>query len=133
MSQENVERARKFVAAYNRRDVPLLAGMSTDDHEFRPLTAGTLESTVYRGHKGIATYFRDTEATWQAIRMEPREFRDLGGSILVVATLHGRGRTSGVDVELPFFGVLTLRGDKFAAVRAFATEEEALEAVGLRE
>ena len=133
MSRENVARARKLLTAFNRRDVAQLVRMTTDDYDFRPLTAGELESTVYRGHTGIAAYFRDTEATWKALRMEPREFRDLGDSILVVATLHGRGRKSEVDVELPFFGVLTLRGDKFAAAQAFATEEEALEAVGLRE
>ena len=65
--------------------------------------------------------------------MEPRELRDLGQSILFVAVLHGRGRGSGVDVELPFFGVLSLRADKFSSGRAFTTEAEALEAVGLSE
>jgi hypothetical protein len=31
MSQENVELARNAVAAFNRRDVPGLVGMVTDD------------------------------------------------------------------------------------------------------
>ena len=48
MSRENVERAKRLLAAFNRRDVARLVEMTTDDYEFTPLTAGTLEARPWR-------------------------------------------------------------------------------------
>ena len=129
MSQENVEFARTAVEAFNRRDIPALMALTTDDFEWITLTGGTIDSTVYKGAEGIDAYFRDTGAIWESIRVEPQEFRDLGETtVLVVSVLHARGIGSGVEVEAALCVLLRVRGDKIAAFWSFASEQEALNA-----
>jgi ketosteroid isomerase-like protein len=131
MSQESLALARNAVAAFNRRDVPALVEMVTDDFQWVTWT-GTVESTVYHGTGGLASYFRDSDV-WEILNLEVREFRDLGEKVLVVGTFHARGGGSGVEIHVPYYSAFFTSGGKLARVLSFRTEDEALEAVGLRE
>ena len=82
MSQENVVLARKVVSAFNRRDVPALVELTTDDFEWVTWT-GTVEPTVYHGADGLAGYFRDSDV-WEILTLDVQEFRDLGDKLVVV-------------------------------------------------
>src|SRR5919198_358577 len=115
MSQENVEVARNAVVAFNRRDVPALVELTTDDFQWVTWT-GTVEPTVYHGADGLSSYFRD-----------------LGERVLVAGTFHARGGGSGAEIHVPYFSAFFVRGGKLARVLSFRTEAEALEAAGLRE
>ena len=131
MSQETVNVARNAVAAFNRRDVPALVELTTDD--FRWVTwTGTVETTVYDGAEGLAGYFQDADV-WEVLNLDVQEFRDLGDKVLVVGMFHARGGGSGVEVRAPYYSAFFVREGKLARVLSFRTEEEALEAVGLRE
>ena len=57
MSEENVVLARNADAAFNRRDVPALIEMTTDDFQW-VAWPGTVQSTVYEGAEGLASYSR---------------------------------------------------------------------------
>jgi ketosteroid isomerase-like protein len=131
MARENVELARKVVAAFNRRDVPALIEMTTDDFEWVTWT-GTVEPTVYHGADGLASYFRDADV-WEILDLDVREFRDLGDKLLLVGTFHARGGGSGVEVHAPYYSAFFPREGKLARVLSFRTEGQALEAVGLAE
>ena len=131
MSQANVGLARNAVAAFNRRDVGALTEIVTDDFEWVTWT-GTIESTVYRGAGGLASYFRDSDV-WQVLNLEAQEFRDLGDEVLVVGMFHARGGGSGVEIHAPYYSAFFMTGGKLARVLSFRTEAEALQAVGLRE
>jgi ketosteroid isomerase-like protein len=131
MSQENVELARNAVAAFNRRDVPALVGMVTDDLQWVTWT-GTVEPTVYRGGSGLASYFRDADV-WEILNLEIQEFRDLGDEVLVVGMFHAQGGGSGVEIHAPYYSAFFMTGGKLARVLSFRTEAEALQAVRPRE
>jgi ketosteroid isomerase-like protein len=127
MSQENVMLARNAVAAYNRRDVPALAELMTDDFEWTTWT-GTVEPTVYRGRDGLTGYFRDADV-WEVLHLDAREFREVGDGVLVVGTLHARGGGSGVEIRAPYYAAFHMSGGKLERVLSFQTEAEALRAV----
>ena len=131
MSQETVEFARTVVAAFNRRDVPALVDMTTDDFKWATWT-GTVETTVYDGAKGLAGYFQDADV-WEVLNLDVEEFRDLGDQVLVVGMFYAKGRGSGVEVRAPYYSAFFVTEGKLARVLSFRTEEEALEAVGLGE
>ena len=131
MSQENVELARKAVAAFNRRDVPGLVEMVTDDFQWVTWT-GTVESTVYHGAEGLVSYFKDADV-WEVVNLDVEEFRDLGDEVLVVGMFHARGGGSGVEIHAPYYSAFFMTSGKLARVLSFRTEAEALEAVGLSE
>ena len=131
MSRENVLIAQNAVAAFNRRDVTGLVELTTDDFEWVTWT-GTVEHTAYQGAEGLARYFRDSDV-WELLQLEVREFRDLGDEVLVVGVFHARGGGSGVEIHAPYYSAFFTRGGKLARVLSFRTEDEALQAVGLRE
>jgi len=131
MSQENVVLARNAVAAFNRRDVPALVEMTTDDFQWVTWT-GTVESTVYDGAEGLVGYFQDADV-WEVLNLDAQEFRDLGDKVLVVGMFHARGGGSGAEVRAPYYSAFFFSEGKLARVLSFRTEDEALEAVGLRE
>jgi ketosteroid isomerase-like protein len=129
MPSENVELARRVVAAFNRRDVPALVEMTTDDFEWVTWT-GTVETTVYRGAEGLASYFRDADI-WHVLNLDIQEFRDLGDKLLVVGMFHARGGGSGAEVHTPYFSAFFTEGGRLKRVLAFRTEDQALEALNL--
>jgi ketosteroid isomerase-like protein len=131
MSQENVALARNVVAAFNRRDVPALVEMVTDDFEWVTWT-GAVQSTVYRGAAGLESYFRDADV-WEFLNLEVREFRDLGDEVFVVGVFHARGGGSGVEIHAPYYSAFFIRGGELARVLSFRTEAQALAAVDRRE
>ena len=131
MSEQNLLLARNAVAAFNRRDVPALVEMTTRDFQWVTWT-GTVESTVYDGAEGLATYFRDADV-WEVLDLDAQEFRDLGDRVLVIGMFHARGGGSGVEVHAPYYSAFFFSEGKLARVLSFRTEDEALAAVGLRE
>jgi ketosteroid isomerase-like protein len=131
VSHEHLALARDAVVAFNRRDVPALVELTTDDFQWVTWT-GTVEPTVYHGAEGLASYFRDSDV-WEVLNLDVQEFRDLGDRVLVAGTFHARGGGSGVDIHAPYFSAFFLRQGKLARVLSFRTEAEALEAAGLRE
>jgi ketosteroid isomerase-like protein len=131
MSQENVVLARNAVAAYNRRDVAALVEMIKDDFEWLTWT-GAVEHTIYRGADGLAEYFRDADV-WHVLNLDIQEYRDLGDRVFVVGTFHARGGGSGAEVHTPYYSAFYVSEGKLARVLSFRTEDEALQAAGLRE
>jgi hypothetical protein len=105
--------------------------MVTDDFQWVTWT-GTVESTVYDGAEGLAGYFLDADV-WEVLNLDAQEFRDLGDEVLVVGMFHARGGGSGVEVRAPYYSAFFVSEGKLARVLSFRTEDEALEAVGLRE
>jgi ketosteroid isomerase-like protein len=131
MSEEGVLLARNVVEAFNRRDVEALVEMITDDFEWVTWT-GTVEPTAYHGAEGLWSYFRDADV-WEVLNLDAREFRDLGDEVLVVGMFHARGGGSGVEIHAPYYSAFFTSGGKLARVLSFRTEDEALQAIGLRE
>ena len=130
MSQENLALARTVVAAFNRRDIPALVEMITDDFQWKTWT-GTVQTTVYHGAEGLASYFRDSDV-WEVLNLDVQEFRDLGDEVLVVGEFHARGGGSGVEIHAPYYSAFFVSGGKLARVLSFRTEAEALAAARRR-
>lgn len=134
MSRESVERVRRGIEAFNRRDAETLSALATDDVEWYPAFTGggIVEGAVYRGHDGIRGYLEDLGETWAEITIENLKLEDLGEQILVRADLRAIGRTSRLEITARIGAVYTFRGEKVAQARVYPEERRALEAVGLR-
>ena len=131
MSEANVALARKVVAAFNRRDVPALAAMVTDDFEWVTWTS-TVEHTAYHGAEGLASYFRDADV-WQVLNLDVEEYRDLGDEVLVVGRLPHPRRGQRRRIHAPYYSAFFIRGGELARVLSFRTEAGALAALGGRD
>ncbi|MEA2208211.1 MAG: hypothetical protein QOF54_688, partial [Solirubrobacteraceae bacterium] len=77
-------------------------------------------------------YVQDWLDTFEGITSVTEELLDAGDD-RVIAALHvtGRAKLSGVETELRYAVLYTLREGKIVRVREYATREDALKAAGL--
>jgi len=133
MSQEHVEVAKRFVDAFNRRDLNALMDTATPDVAFSPALAGTIDDNRFQGREGMRAYFADVDSAWEEFRLIVDEYRDLGDRVLTLGRLEGRGRGSGAAVDTPQGAVADIRDGKISCVRSYLDHGEALRAAGLTE
>jgi len=92
---------------------------------------GWPERQTYEGPEGTREFLTDWVSAWEDWRLEVRELIDAGDD--VVATLHqsGRSKTTGLEVDMDFAQVWTIKDGKQTRMRMYADPDEALRAVGL--
>ena len=133
MSGANVEIAKRANDAFNRRDVDAFMEFATSDIEFTAAMSGTVAGGSLRGREGIEALFADIRDTWEEHRMVIEEIRDLGERVLGLGRLEGRGKASGVSVDVPFAIISDLRDGKMWRSRTYLDHGEALRAAGLED
>src|SRR6476659_525558 len=133
MWQENVETARRWADAFNRRDLDALMETVTPDFAFLPAMADTVDGNSFQRREGMEAYFVDVDSAWEELRLIYDEYRDLGDRVLALGRLEGRGRGSGAVVETPQGAVGDFRDGKLSSVRSYLDHGEALRAAGLTE
>jgi ketosteroid isomerase-like protein len=125
VSDANVELVRRLFDAFAARDLEPALDTMDEDIEFLPVTANlTTGGIPYRGHEGMARYFEDVGRVWDELRVFPREFRDLGETIIVLGRMRGRG--GGMIIDRPTGWVWRFRNGKIVSGRVYASQEEAL-------
>ena len=131
MSQENVELALRIPDAMNRRDLDAFLALMDDDVEGVSRIVA-VEGGLH-GHEGMRRWWENWFSAFPDYAIEVVEKRDLGD--LVLASLRALGHGAGSD--LPFEDLVwhmsRWRNGKVVWWKVFATEAEALEAVGLWE
>jgi ketosteroid isomerase-like protein len=131
MSQENMRVFEEARDALDRGDIE--AFLRHVDEEVVWIAARSAVEGAYVGHNGMRTFFADNDENFEVFEPDFREVRDLGDRILVVGTIHIRGRGSTVETDIPVAGVFTFKQGKLVRWEDFRDRELALEAVGLRE
>lgn len=76
-----------------------------------------------------APYVEDWLASFDILRLELEEPRELGDHVVVVVRGHGRGRASGVELDNRFCQVWTLRCGTAVRMREYTTREQGLAAL----
>jgi ketosteroid isomerase-like protein len=134
MSVENVEVVRAQFAATNERDFPRAMAYYAKDVELVVDRDAFLEGGTFKGRDAVGRWFGDWFATFEpGYRFEIEETRDLGDLVLLVATHHGRGVTSGVQVHAQTGYLYGLRDGKIVRVELYRSRARALEAAGVLE
>jgi len=135
MSQENVETTKRFIDAYNRRDVEAMLAEVDPKFEWHSVILTGLQGkeTVYRGHEGVREYLRDLYEALGETHIECSEMRDLGNQLVMIGRFRVRGRESGAGTESPLGAVVDFEAGKGTRLRSYSNVEEALEAAGLSE
>jgi ketosteroid isomerase-like protein len=131
MSQQNLEIVKRGIDAFNRRDVDLLAELTTADFAWIPALPGTVEADGYQGREGMERYFAEIRSTWEELRVIGDEVRDLGDGALLLGRTEGRGRVSGVRVDAPIGIVFEFRRSKVWRVSAYLDHSEAVRVAGV--
>jgi ketosteroid isomerase-like protein len=130
VSRENVDKAREFIEAYNRRDFD--AAVESFDPAIEWVLPPRQSFDSCRGPDEIKRFWEGIDETFTELRLEPQEFVDAGDKVATRLRHHGRGKRSGVEInEELYHQVVTFQGGRMVRIEYFGAWSEALEAVGL--
>jgi ketosteroid isomerase-like protein len=138
MSEENVETLKRGYEAFNRGDtyelLELAREIATPDVEWGATGAFPGVEGMYRGPEAMQEWMNVIRSEWEDFRVTLDEvLHDQGDVLVVTELLRGRGRESGVEVEMRVFSAYWFEQGKLRSRAAFTERMEALEAGGLRE
>jgi ketosteroid isomerase-like protein len=88
---------------------------------------------MYRGHDGIIRWLNEVMEAWDELRLESLEVIEAGDHLVAHIRLLGKGRGSGIPVDMRIYNVFKLRDGKIARRRIFFDRAEALKAAGVTE
>jgi ketosteroid isomerase-like protein len=136
MSKETLSTLRRGYEAFNRGDTSSLAELArelaTPDVEWGATGAFPGVEGMYRGPEAIEKWMGVIRSAWEEFEASIDEVLDDRDDVLVVAELlRGRGRGSGVEVEMRIFSVYWFETGKIRKRAAFTERSEAFEAAGL--
>ncbi len=136
MSRKNVETVQRAVEAWNADDLDAFLAELDADVEWHPAIEPGLEgkATLYRGPDGARKSWRqDRGEAWDRLTNWPKEFRDLGESVLALGHMDLTARKTGIEFSQELGEIFDCRAGKIVRIRDFLTHAEALEAAGLWE
>jgi ketosteroid isomerase-like protein len=134
MSRENLEVLRDHYAAVNERDFKrALAHYDVDVELVVP--PGDLRAGEFKGRDAVGAWFGEWLSAFdREARFDITELTELdGGAVLLVADHRARGRISGAPIQGTVVWLYRFRQGKIVRVEGYASRDEALAAVALRE
>jgi ketosteroid isomerase-like protein len=131
MSQENVEIVRTAIWAFNEGEFDrVLAGLAPEVEVDLSRALGPVRG-VYTLDQ-TRRVIDELAGTWRSFRIEPVEFIEADGRVVVPWTYHVVGR-DGIEVQARSTWAFTIRSGAITRVCMYQERQDALEAAGLRE
>jgi ketosteroid isomerase-like protein len=131
MSQ-NVEIVQQAFEAWNRGDYPAALKRIAPEIKVESHLGGDIDGT-YEGIAGLQSWLAGFWGSFAEFHTDIDECIAGDAEVAILAHLYGRGRGSGVEVEMRNWQLFTVRDGLIVRYRLFAKREQALEAAGLQE
>ena len=133
MAAENVEIIRSVVERFNAGDRTVPADLLDPDFELET-PFSSVSGAPYRGHSGMGEWLRELDEQFSVWRNRLDEIREVGDIVIVIGSLHVRGRVSGLEFDQPAAWVGHFGANhRLTRARIYLDPAEALKAVGLSE
>jgi uncharacterized protein len=127
VSPEDLDTVRRAYDAFARGDLETLRTFLAADIEWRT----TPEVPFMGNYVGLDQFLRGMDewtGAFEEITTEVQEMIDTGENVIVGHRMRGRGRDSGVEVDLAIFQVVAVRDGMLVRMHDYGSREEALEA-----
>jgi ketosteroid isomerase-like protein len=126
MSQENVDKARNFIDAYNARDFD--RATEDFDRDIDWVLPEHQASDSARGIPGVIRFFKGIDETFDELELLPQEYIDAGDLVATRLRHHGRGKGSGIEIDTELYHqVATFRDGVIVRMEYVTSWPEALE------
>jgi ketosteroid isomerase-like protein len=125
--ESNVDVVKKFVDAFNRRDMDAIVDnlhAEVELHEW-PDAPGTQS---YRGPEGVQQALDNWFDVWEWMQVTIEDVVEEGDRVLISFHHRAKGKGSEVEVETDSHNVYTLDGGKVTRMELFIDREQALAA-----
>jgi ketosteroid isomerase-like protein len=134
MSQENMESLVEYLEKLSDGGVDAIAEFWDPDINWRAAEGAIDDAGELHGPEAVRRYMQDWFDMFDDLTVVAEELVDAGDDRVFVAVLRmsGRAKVSGIETEIRFSVVCTLRDGKIIRGREYIDHNEALEAAGLR-
>jgi ketosteroid isomerase-like protein len=134
MSQENVEIVRRGWDAWVRGDLSGLLRLLDPDVVWDATHFHDWPESTYHGFAGVERFLNEWRDVWDVYEIDVEDVRAApDGRVVSLILQRGKGRTSGLPMEMESAQVATLRDGKVTRLDNCEDRAEALQAAGLRE
>ena len=113
------------------REDDLEGALADLPHDFEWVVPGFPGSQVARGPEATLDFFRDWIAQWEDLRVDWELEQSSPDTVFAIVDMRGRGRASGVPVELRFAQVWSFRDGVPVRMVFYNDVEEGRSAAGL--
>jgi ketosteroid isomerase-like protein len=131
MSRRTTELAERAFAALGRDGPEGLMPYLDPEVEWISIPDFLPDAVDYRSRDGVRRWFADIGEHFDGLGWRLDEVIGGGDSTVVCLTAAGRGRQSGIEMEVQVFSALTIRDDLVVRLESFLRRVQALEAAGL--
>jgi ketosteroid isomerase-like protein len=130
MGADPEQSVRRLAEAINRRDADAAVEVCHPEIEFLSVLA--VSGRAFVGHDGIREYFEDISSAWDEWRVEVHRVAPAAdGRVVIVMTMHMRGKESGAPLSQRTGHVWTLKDGKLLRNQPFRDPDDALREVGV--
>jgi ketosteroid isomerase-like protein len=130
VSQQNVDKTREYIEAYNRRDFDAAIRHFDPDIEWVLPEHQRSDSAI--GTRGIIRFWEGLDETFDELRLQPQEHVDAGDRVATRLRHFARGKGSGLELDAELYHqVTTFRDGTIVRIEYVTSWEEALEAAGI--
>jgi ketosteroid isomerase-like protein len=89
---------------------------------------GWPEQQTYEGVDGARQFLRDWVGAWDDWELNVDSYREVGDKVVTIMRQRGRSKSTGLEVDMTFAMVWTVRDGKQAYMEMYADPQDALEA-----
>jgi ketosteroid isomerase-like protein len=130
MATHSEEMARRFAEAITGCDRDSAVAVCHPEIEFASVLG--ISGRAYLGHDGVRQYLDDVESAWDDWTVEVEQIVEADdGRVVIVRTMHARGRGSGASLAARTAHVWTLSDGKLFRNQPYREPEQALREVDL--
>jgi ketosteroid isomerase-like protein len=128
-SESDIQVAMAMVAAFAARDMARMLAIADPGIVIAAghLVERTGRTDSYRGHEGLSELLRDLANIWEDLRVTPREYRHLGGAVVVTATL--AAHSDGAMLLGSVAWIYRVRRGRIVSIEVFRSGGDALAAL----
>ena len=130
--QQPIDTVRWLVEEWNAGNRERILDVLHPNAEIRTIRA-QLEGGAYRGPAGYRDALADFDQDWEYIRLVPHSFHESGNFVVLLSNLQSRGKTSGIEFDVPIGQLWEFRGDQIVRFESFSEPSEAFRAAGLED
>jgi ketosteroid isomerase-like protein len=125
VAEANVEALRRGYDALNRGDLSVVLELLDPELEWHE-PGDSPEAGEYRGRESFERFLRGWIESFDDFRVEPEQVVERGDELIAVVRQRGRGRSSGVEVEIRIAHVWTVEDGRAVRWSAVPRPEDAL-------
>jgi ketosteroid isomerase-like protein len=126
MSQENIDKARDFIEAYNARDFD--RAVANFDRDIDWVLPEQQSSDSAKGIPGVLRFFKGIDETMGELQLVPQEYLEEGDLVATRLRHRGVGKGSGVEIDTELYHqVATFRDGLIVRMEYVDTWQQALE------